>query len=123
MRKIAIEDVVRSLDRYFQPVCIARANGHEVKVVKARGEFPWHLHEQEDEVFLVWEGELRIETREEIHLLHRGESLVVPRRTEHRVVAAEECVILLFEPIGVVNTGNIVDARYTAPAVAAEQVL
>ena len=99
----------------WRPHVVASANEQELKVFKAHGEFPWHLHEQEDELFVVWKGEVDIETRERTYRLGAGEVLVIPRQTEHRVVARAECEILLFEPTGVRNTGNIVDDVFTAP--------
>ena len=99
----------------WRPKIIASLNGHEIKVVKVRGEFPWHLHEEEEEFFLVWKGRLRIEFRDRAVELSPGEYIVVPRGVEHRTAADEETEILLFEPAGVLNTGNVADPVYTAP--------
>jgi mannose-6-phosphate isomerase-like protein (cupin superfamily) len=80
-----------------------------------KGEFPWHSHQQEDEFFLVWKGRFRVEFRDHIVEMGPGECVVVPRGVEHRTCAEDEAEILLFEPSGTVNTGNVVDAGYTAP--------
>ena len=82
---------------------------------QGQGAFPWHRHEQEDEFFLVWKGRFRVEFRDHIVEMGPGECVVVPRGIEHRTRADEEAQILLFEPSGTVNTGNVVDAQFTAP--------
>jgi mannose-6-phosphate isomerase-like protein (cupin superfamily) len=79
------------------------------------GEFPWHVHENEDEFFLAWKGQFRVEFRDHIVRLSPGECVTVPRGVEHRTRADDEAEILCFEPSGVLNTGNVVDATFTAP--------
>jgi mannose-6-phosphate isomerase-like protein (cupin superfamily) len=86
-----------------------------VKVVKFRGEFIWHKHEAEDELFLVWRGRLRIEFRDRTVELGPGELLTVPHGVEHRTVAEDEVEVVLFEPAATRNTGNVVDPTFTAP--------
>jgi len=86
-----------------------------VKLVKFQGPFVWHQHEGEDELFLVVKGRFRMEFRDRHVDLEAGELLVVPRGTEHRPVAESEVEVLVFEPKGVLNTGDLVDAVYTAP--------
>ena len=93
---------------------IAALNGQEVKLVKVHGEFPWHLHEREDEFFLVWRGRFRVEFRDRVVTLEAGECVVVPRGVEHRTCAEEEASILCFEPAGTINTGNVTSSSYTA---------
>lgn len=115
MQAVSIPDKVAALREHFRPAVAAQANGQELKVVKVLGEFPWHHHADEDEMFLIWDGRIEIHTRENVFTLGRGDCLVVPRGTEHCVVAREECQVLLFEPAGVRNTGNIYDPVYTAP--------
>ena len=102
-------------DEQWRPKVIAAMNGQEIKLVKVKGAFPWHRHEQEDEFFLVWKGRFRVEFRDHIVEMGPGECVVVPRGIEHRTCADEEAQILLFEPSGTVNTGNVVDAQFTAP--------
>ena len=102
-------------DEQWRPKVIAAMNGQEIKLVKVKGEFPWHRHQQEDEFFLVWKGRFRVEFRDHIVEMSPGECVVVSRGVEHRICAEDEAEILLFEPSGTVNTGNVVDAGYTAP--------
>ena len=90
---------------------VAQFNGHDVMVVKVHGEFVWHHHDDEDELFMVLKGRLRMELRDRHIWLEEGEILVVPRGVEHRPVAEEEVEILLFEPASTLNTGNLVNER------------
>ena len=99
----------------WRPKVVAALNGQEVKIVKVQGTFPWHHHDDEDEFFLVWKGKFRIEFRDRVVELGPGEGLVVPRGVEHRTAADEEAEIMLFEPAATRNTGNVVDATFTAP--------
>jgi len=94
---------------------VAQVNGQEVKLVKVQGVFPWHHHEHEDEMFLVWRGQMTIEFRERRVVLASGEFCVVPRGVDHRTMADDEAEILVFEPAATRNTGNVVDERFTAP--------
>jgi mannose-6-phosphate isomerase-like protein (cupin superfamily) len=103
------------LTDHWRPRVVASLNGQEVKIVKVQGEFPWHLHDAEDEFFLVWKGRFRVEFRGRTVELAAGDFMVVPRGIEHRTCADEEAEVLLFEPAGVRNTGNVVDPVYTAP--------
>ncbi|MBE7159113.1 MAG: cupin domain-containing protein [Rhodospirillales bacterium] len=84
-------------------------------MVKLLGEFPWHHHQDVDELFLGWRGTFRMEFRDRSVTIGPGQCIVVPRGVEHRPVADAEAEILLFEPSGVRNTGNIADDRFTAP--------
>ncbi|MFN8581682.1 MAG: cupin domain-containing protein [Gemmatimonadaceae bacterium] len=86
-----------------------------MKLSKLKGDFIWHHHEAEDELFLVLHGHLRIELRDGVVELDPGECVVIPRGVEHRPVAAEEVHLLLFEPAATRNTGNVVDHTFTAP--------
>jgi mannose-6-phosphate isomerase-like protein (cupin superfamily) len=99
----------------WRPKVVAALNGQEVKIVKVQGTFPWHRHDNEDEFFLVWKGRFRIEFRDRVVDLGPGEGLVVPRGVEHRTAADGEAEVLLFEPAATRNTGNVVDAAFTAP--------
>ena len=102
-------------DEQWRPKTIARLNGQDVKIVKVEGTFPWHHHETEDEFFMVWKGQFRVEFRNHVVEMGPGDCLVVPHGIEHRTAADEEAQILIFEPGGVLNTGNVVDDTYTAP--------
>jgi mannose-6-phosphate isomerase-like protein (cupin superfamily) len=103
------------IQEHWRPKVVAELNGQEVKLVKFAGVFPWHHHEHEDELFLVWRGEMRVEFRDRSVTLRAGELCVVPRGVEHRTVADAEAEVLIFEPAQTRNTGNIVDATFTAP--------
>ncbi len=100
---------------HWRPKVIAALNGQEVKLAKFEGEFPWHRHEHEDELFLGVAGEFRVEFRDRAEPVAPGRLVVVPRGVEHRVVAAREAAALLFEPAATRNTGDVEDPRYTAP--------
>ncbi|MEO9339096.1 cupin domain-containing protein [Mesorhizobium sp. SB112] len=115
VEKINIDQKFSLFSEQWRPKVVAELNGQDVKVVKIQGEFPWHQHENEDEMFFVWRGQIRLEFRDRAVTLNEGEALVVPRGVEHRPVADSEAQILLFEPSNVRNTGNIVDETYTAP--------
>ena len=99
----------------WRPKVIASLNGQEVKAVKVLGVFPWHRHDDCEEMFLVWKGRFRVEFRDRIVELGAGEYLVVPRGVEHRTAADAEAEVLVFEPAGTRNTGNVVDEVFTAP--------
>ncbi len=100
---------------HWRPKVIAALNGQEVKLVKAKGVFPWHRHETADEMFLVWKGRFRVEFRDRIADMGPGEYCVVPRGVEHRTAADEEAEVLIFEPSEVVNTGDAERSAFTAP--------
>ncbi|HKD48787.1 MAG TPA: cupin domain-containing protein [Rhizomicrobium sp.] len=113
--KINLADKLSLFSEHWRPKIIASLNGQDVKLIKALGEFPWHAHKDEDEFFLVLEGSFRVEFRDRVESLCPGECIVVPRGTEHRTAAGEESAVLCFEPAGVLNTGSITDAAFTAP--------
>jgi|SRR5882672_8974694 len=115
-QKINLEQKFALFDEQWRPKTIAAINGQEVKLVKVQGAFPWHHHDNEDEFFIVWKGRFRVEFRDHVVDMGPGECVVVPRGVEHRTCADAEAEIMLFEPTGVVNTGNVVDAEFTAPA-------
>ncbi len=127
MAVINLSDKFRRIDEHWRPKVVASLNGQEVKLVKFQGVFPWHYHETEDELFMVWKGSMQIEFRtrsdcldsdrpaERIEALNVGELTVVPKGQEHRTVATTEAEVLIFEPAAVRNTGNILDDTFTAP--------
>ena len=106
-----VQEKFASFSEHWSPKVIAELNGQHVKVAKLLGEFDWHFHENEDELFWVVEGCLEIHLRDKVVELHPGELLVVPRGVEHKPVAKSECQVVLFEPAGTLNTGNIVNER------------
>lgn len=115
VRKVNLAEAFARIDEHWRPKVVGELNGQEVKLVKLRGEFVWHHHEREDELFLVVRGLLRVEFRDRVVELAPGELVVVPRGVEHRTVAAEETEVLLFEPAATRNTGNVEHATLTAP--------
>lgn len=104
--KIRLADKFAQFSGHWSPKIVAELNGQEVKLVKFRGEFVWHSHEREDELFLVVRGSFRMEYRDRTVELREGEMIVVPRGVEHRPVADEEVWVMLFEPAATLNTGN-----------------
>lgn len=108
---VALADI----SEYWRPLVVARLNGQEVKLAKFMGPFVWHHHAHEDELFLVLKGALRMEFRDRVVELQAGDLLVVPRGVEHRPVADAPVEVLLFEPAGVRNTGDVEDPTFTAP--------
>src|SRR5919199_2260126 len=91
----------------WEPKVVGELNGQQVKLMKLRGQFVWHHHAGEDELFLVVKGRFRMEFRDRHVWLEEGEFLIVPRGVEHRPVADEEAHVLLFEPASTLNTGNV----------------
>lgn len=106
MQGVNLEAAFAAITAHWAPVVIADLNGQQVKAVKFLGEFHWHQHTHEDEMFLVHRGEFRMEFRERSVTLRAGEFIVVPRGTEHRPVADAEVEVLLFEPASTVRTGD-----------------
>lgn len=115
MEKVSLADKFALFDEHWRPKVVAELNGQEVKLVKVAGEFPWHRHEHEDEMFLVWKGRFRVEFRDHMVDLGPGEFVVVPHGVEHRTAADAEAEVLIFEPAAVRNTGDVEDQRFTAP--------
>ena len=105
--KINLAEKFSRITEYWKPYIAGELNGQLVKLDKLKGEFVWHHHENEDEMFLVVKGRFRIEFRDRTVWLEKGEFIVVPRGVEHKPVADEEAWILLFEPASTVNTGNV----------------
>jgi len=109
-----LEQKLATFDEHWQPRTVGQFNGHDLMVVKIKGEFVWHKHDDTDDFFLVLKGRLRIELRDGNVELGPGDLYVVPKGVEHRPVADEEAHILLIEPTGTPNTG---DARTAAARV------
>ena len=107
MEKINLKSKLNSFSDHWNPRIIAELNGQYVKLAKIKGEFVWHSHEKEDEMFLALKGEFVMEFRDKSEVILEGECIVIPKGVEHRPVADEECEIMLFEPIGTLNTGDV----------------
>jgi mannose-6-phosphate isomerase-like protein (cupin superfamily) len=107
MSKVNIAEKFAHITEYWKPYIGAELNGQYVKFDKLKGEFVFHQHEHEDEMFLVVKGRFRMEFRDHHEWIGEGEFIVVPRGVEHKPVAEEECWILLFEPATTLNTGNV----------------
>ena len=105
-RVVDIREKLSLFSEHWSPKLVARLNDYEVKVVKLKGEFVWHTHDDTDELFLVIEGDLTIQLRDGDVQLREGQLYVVPRGVEHCPVADGEVAVMLIEPTGVVNTGN-----------------
>jgi mannose-6-phosphate isomerase-like protein (cupin superfamily) len=93
-------------DEYWSPKIVGELNGQQVKLVKFKGEFVWHHHEQEDELFYVVKGHFEMHYRERVDVINEGEFVIIPKMTEHKPVAPEEVWVMLFEPASTINTGN-----------------
>ena len=111
MTAINLSEKLASFDDHWNPRVVAELNGQHVRLAKIQGEFVWHSHRHEDELFMVLKGILRMQFRDHEVLLREGEILVVPAGVEHRPVADEEVHLLLFEPASTINTGDVVDER------------
>jgi mannose-6-phosphate isomerase-like protein (cupin superfamily) len=109
--KVNIQEKLSLFHDHWSPRIVGELNGQHVKLVKLQGEFVWHKHDREDELFLVIKGRFRMEYRDRQVWLEEGEFLIVPRGVEHRPVAPEEVHVLLFEPAGTLNTGDARDER------------
>ena len=107
MDKVNLAEKFSQISEYWKPHIAGELNGQQVKLTKLKGEFVWHHHENEDEMFLMVKGRFRIEFRDKTAHLEPGEFIVVPRGVEHKPVADEECWIVLFEPASTLNTGNV----------------
>jgi len=116
MMKVNLTEKFAVFSEHWRPKIVGELNGQEVKLAKFKGEFVWHRHEEADEMFLVWRGQMRVEFRDRAVELNAGEFLVVPRGVEHRTVTEEEAEVVLVEPAATRNTGNVEDDRLTAPA-------
>ena len=113
MNKINLSEKLDSLDQHWFPALIANIDDFEVKVVKLDGEFIWHSHENNDEMFLVVEGAFDMHFRDQTVSLASGEMIVVPKGVEHKPVALEECKVVVIEKQGLVNTGDAAVNSFT----------
>lgn len=107
MEKVNLSEKFALFNEHWQPKIAGELNGQQVKLAKFQGAFVWHQHEQEDELFLVVKGRFRMDFRDKSMWIDEGEFIIVPRGVEHRPFAEEEVHVLLFEPAGTFNTGNV----------------
>ena len=111
-KKINLSEKLAAFSDYFSPRTVAQLNDYDVMVVKLKGEFIWHKHDETDDFFLVLKGKLDIQLRDRTVSLGPGEMFIVPKGVEHRPIAEEEVHLLLIEPTGTPTTG---DAKTAAP--------
>ena len=107
MNAINLSEKFEKFSDHWAPKVIAEMNDYQFKLAKVEGEFIWHAHDDTDETFIVLDGELTIEFRDKTITLTKGEMIVVPKGVEHRPAAQNECQIMIIEPKGVANTGNV----------------
>ena len=113
LQKINLKEKLLKFSDYWAPKVIAEMNNYQFKLVKIKDDFDWHSHKNTDEVFIVIKGDMRIDFRDEAVNLSEGEMLVVPKGVEHKPYAKHECEVMVVEPKGVVNTGDL-DSELTA---------
>jgi mannose-6-phosphate isomerase-like protein (cupin superfamily) len=106
MKKVNIPDKLSKIHDFWNPRIAGELNGQMVKLVKFKGEFVWHKHDQEDEMFLVLKGEFNMELRDQTIVIKENEFIIIPRGVEHRPVAPDEVSVMLFEPASTLNTGD-----------------
>ena len=111
MQPINLSQKFSQFNDQWSPKIVGELNGQHVKLAKVKGEFVWHDHRDEDELFFVVKGTLRIEFRDKTVTLNKGEMLIVPRGVEHNPVADEEVWLMLFEPADIKHTGEVEDER------------
>ncbi len=115
MNRVNLAEKLALITEHWRPKVVGELNGQEVKLVKFLGEFVWHSHEREDELFLGVRGSFRVEFRDRVVELGPGDFVIVPRGVEHRTVAESEAEVLVFEPAATRNTGDVEHATLTAP--------
>lgn len=111
INKVNLGEKFALFSTHWDPKIVGELNGQHVKLVKFKGDFVWHHHEAEDELFLVVQGSFTMQFRDRGIELNAGELIIVPRGVEHRPVAREEAHVLLFEPASTLNTGNVTGER------------
>ncbi|HYP13818.1 MAG TPA: cupin domain-containing protein [Bryobacteraceae bacterium] len=107
MNKVNVHEKLALIGDYWNPRIVGELNGQHVKLVKFQGEFVWHEHAEEDEMFLVLRGEFRLDFRDRSVSLAQGDFIIVPRGVEHRPVAEQEVEVMLFEPAQIKHTGGV----------------
>lgn len=111
MEKVNINEKLNTFSEHWSPKIVGDINESYVKLVKLKGKFVWHMHENEDEMFLVIKGRLVIKLRTEDIILNEGEFFIIPKATEHMPVAENEVHVMLLEPKTTLNTGNVKNER------------
>jgi quercetin dioxygenase-like cupin family protein len=111
MNIIDVEEKLSQFDEYWSPKIVGELNGQLVKLAKLKGEFVWHHHDNEDELFMVIKGQLTIKLKNQDIQLNEGQFFIIPKGVEHLPVAKEECHVMLFEPKSVLNTGNVINEK------------
>ena len=111
MKVVDIKEKFSLFNEYWKPKVAGELNGQYVKLAKLKGEFVWHHHEEEDELFMVIKGRLTIKLKDQEIYLKEGQFFIIPRGVEHLPVAEDECHVMLFEPKTVLNTGNTKNDR------------
>jgi mannose-6-phosphate isomerase-like protein (cupin superfamily) len=106
MEKVNLKQKLSLFSDYWSPKIVGELNGQHVKLAKLKGEFVWHKHDNEDELFFVIQGTLKMEFRDKTVVINPNEFLIVPKGVEHRPVADEEVSVMLFEPASTINTGD-----------------
>jgi len=114
MDKVNIAEKFAQFSEHWSPKIVGEINNFHVKLAKLKGEFMWHHHEEEDEMFLVIKGRLLMKFRDRDVTIDEGEFIIVPHGVEHLPVAEEEVELILFEPAGTLNTGNLQNERTVA---------
>lgn len=114
MEKVNLAEKFSLFQECWSPKIVGEVNDSHIKLVKLQGEFVWHHHEQEDELFLVIKGKLLMQFRDREVSVEEGEFIIVPKGVEHRPVAPEECHVVLMEPKSTLNTGNLNNERTVA---------
>ena len=109
MKSVNLSEKFDKFSDYWAPRVIAEMNDYYFKLVKVKGEFVWHTHDDTDETFIVLDGELIIEFRDKTITLKKGEMIVIPKGVEHKPASREECQIMIVEPKGIMNTGDADD--------------
>ena len=107
MDKVNIKNKLNLINDYWKPIIVGELNNHQVRLVKIKGEFVMHHHDNEDEFFLVIKGLLKMDYGDKIIDIHEGEFIVIPKGVKHRPIADIETHLLLFEPETILNTGNV----------------
>lgn len=113
IKKVSISEKMSLFSDYWNPRIVGELNGQHIKLVKAQGEFEWHKHDIEDEMFLVIDGEFDMELRDKTITIKKGEFIIIPRGVEHRPVVKNEVQVMLFEPASTINTGENVKSELT----------